>query len=124
MACGFKSRHPHFNSKNSELERQAMSWRERAKCKGKGPEFFYPKGLPGRVPKNEKAERRDRDAMERMNSKFCKGTDDNTPCEVLDECLDWALGALEPGVWGGTSEEERRVMIRRRSARIRHGVAA
>lgn len=36
----------------------------------------------------------------------CKG------CPYIQECLIWALERDEPGVWGGTSENERRRMKR------------
>ena len=33
-------------------------------------------------------------------------------CPVNTECLDFAIGGLElPGIWGGTSEVERRELI-------------
>lgn len=34
------------------------------------------------------------------------------PCPVRDECLEFALARNDPGVWGGTSENERRTMRR------------
>ena len=35
-------------------------------------------------------------------------------CPVREECLDYALGARETyGVWGGTTEKQRRRLIRR-----------
>jgi WhiB family redox-sensing transcriptional regulator len=42
-------------------------------------------------------------------------------CTVRAECLDYALttrvcGELIDGVWGGTSKNERRIIIRRRAA--------
>jgi WhiB family redox-sensing transcriptional regulator len=42
----------------------------------------------------------------------------NSPCPIKDECLDYALNigeTLAQGVFGGTTEKERRAM-RRRSA--------
>ncbi len=37
-------------------------------------------------------------------------------CPVVDECLDHALTYWESGVWGGTTEVERRDIRRRRHA--------
>ena len=40
---------------------------------------------------------------------ICKG------CPVLDTCLEYALTErIEHGVWGGTSERERRRILKRR----------
>src|SRR6478609_2444864 len=38
-------------------------------------------------------------------------------CAYLEECLSWALENNEPGVWGGTSENERRKMKRKAAGR-------
>lgn len=36
-------------------------------------------------------------------------------CPVKPECLDYAIGErIEFGIWGGTSQNERRVLIRER----------
>lgn len=34
-------------------------------------------------------------------------------CKVKKECLDYAIANHEHGVWGGTTERQRRLMIRR-----------
>jgi WhiB family redox-sensing transcriptional regulator len=39
--------------------------------------------------------------------RFCR------TCPVLADCLSWALAAGVDGVWGGTTEDERRGMRRR-----------
>ena len=40
--------------------------------------------------------------------KICRG------CPVREECLDWALETrVRYGIWGGTTERERRRMLRR-----------
>jgi hypothetical protein len=39
--------------------------------------------------------------------KFCK------TCPYVAECLEWALKNNEMGVWGGTTERERRMLKRR-----------
>jgi WhiB family redox-sensing transcriptional regulator len=40
--------------------------------------------------------------------RICQG------CPVIEECLDWALDTrVRYGVWGGTTERERRRMLRK-----------
>lgn len=36
-------------------------------------------------------------------------------CPVQGECLEWAINHDEEGVWGGTSEADRRALKRRKS---------
>ena len=44
----------------------------------------------------------------RTAQRICAG------CPVRDDCLDWALMAgVSYGVWGGTTEQERRRLVRR-----------
>jgi WhiB family redox-sensing transcriptional regulator len=62
-------------------------------CRTGDPERFHPE------PGNPRA------AV--AAKKECQG------CPLLDECLDYALHVRVSGVWGGTSESERRVMRRR-----------
>jgi WhiB family redox-sensing transcriptional regulator len=44
----------------------------------------------------------------REAKRICKGYDDVPGCPVINQCLKWALENGETGVWGGTSEFERR----------------
>ncbi|MEU1621071.1 WhiB family transcriptional regulator [Streptomyces sp. NPDC008238] len=74
-----------------------MNWREAAACSEEDPELFFPisgSGL-GMVQIGEA-------------KAVCHR------CPVRERCLEWALGAgpME-GVWGGTTEAERRAMQRR-----------
>lgn len=39
-------------------------------------------------------------------------------CDLVNECLEWALEHHEFGIWGGTSERERRVIRRKRATKI------
>lgn len=40
--------------------------------------------------------------------RICNGTDDNRPCPLLKQCLEFAMSNNERyGVWGGMSPEER-----------------
>lgn len=70
-------------------------WQDHAKCIDTDPTLFYPgQGSNGQVS---------------TAKRFCKGQDGTAVCPVLDECLDHAMAHDERfGVWGGTSERERR----------------
>lgn len=70
-------------------------WHRRAACRGVDPEVFFPAS----------------DAEAAHAKAICR------ECVVLDACLTSALrGGERFGVWGGTSEEERKAM-RYRSTR-------
>lgn len=47
-------------------------------------------------------------------------------CPVRDECLDWALGRNDAGIWGGLTPDERGVEKQARAVeqRIAHGTNA
>lgn len=78
-----------------------MDWRQRAACIDEDPELFFPIGSTG--PALEQLER----------AKAVCGR-----CQVLDRCLEWALETnQDAGVWGGMSEDERRVLRRSRQRR-------
>ena len=79
-----------------------MDWRSRAACLDKDPELFFPVGNTGpALLQIEEAKA------------VCRS------CEVIDVCLKWAIETGQgSGVWGGTSEDERRAM-KRRAARAR-----
>jgi len=74
-----------------------MDWRHLAACRDEDPELFFPIGTTGpALLQVEEAKA------------VCRG------CAVIDDCLSWALeSGQETGVWGGTSEDERRVLARR-----------
>lgn len=72
-------------------------WRDRARCRSEDPELFFPVGQGAEAAEQERA------AMA-----VCR------PCPVRLECLAWALTVHEAGVWGGTSEAERRRIRRER----------
>lgn len=80
-------------------------WRHRAACLTEDPDLFFPVGATGpAILQMEEAKR------------VCKR------CEVKEECLTWALeNGQDHGVWGGTSEDERRAM-KRRASRVRSHV--
>ena len=83
------------------LERD--EWRDLAACRDTDPDLFFPVGTTG-------------PAIEQIdNAKaVCR------QCEVQSLCLEYALTTnQDSGIWGGTSEEERRVLRRRYVARQR-----
>ncbi len=69
------------NNQGSEI-----NWREYAYCKGTDPGLFYP------ITNKQQAE----------VAKVCGH------CVVRNECLEYALENKEYGVWGGTTERQRR----------------
>ena len=80
----------------SRILETTPDWMRHAVCAGCDPELFFPE----------------------------RGGDSNTPkaicrtCPVRQDCLNWALDHHEiHGVWGGTSERERRMIRRERAAR-------
>lgn len=81
-------------------DRQAADWRDLAACLDHDPELFFPLGESGpSVPQIQDAKR------------VC------ARCAVREPCLAWALqNVMEHGVWGGSTDAERRA-VRRRSAR-------
>lgn len=69
-------------------------WRRGAACRDTDPDLFFPVGTTGA-------------ALDQIRSakKICK------MCVARSECLEYALvNNQESGIWGGTSEEERRVL--------------
>lgn len=82
-----------------------MTQRHKLPCRSVDPETFFPVGTTG--PALIQIE---------LAKTFC------SRCPITAECLDYALEhAIEFGVWGGMSEDERR-MVRRRGnyERIRY----
>jgi WhiB family redox-sensing transcriptional regulator len=74
-------------------------WRDRAACRDTDPELFFPVGTAG--PGQRQLD---------QAKQVCAG------CQVRTSCLDWALASgQEAGVWGGTSEDERRALRLRRA---------
>jgi WhiB family redox-sensing transcriptional regulator len=75
-----------------------VDWVHRARCKDEDPELFFPVGTTG--PAATQIEQAKAICMQ---------------CDVRAQCLDWALATgQDAGVWGGLSEEERRVLRRAR----------
>jgi WhiB family redox-sensing transcriptional regulator len=81
------------------------NWREHAACRHEDPELFFPVGTSGPA------------AMQTEQAKAVCRT-----CPVREQCLQWALETGQSiGVWGGTSETERRTLKRRVAARRNSG---
>ncbi|EGG46991.1 MULTISPECIES: WhiB family transcriptional regulator [Streptomyces] len=76
------------------------NWRDRAACRTEDPDLFFPVGTTGPALLQ----------IEEAKS-ICRG------CPVREQCLEWALETGQDiGVWGGTTELERRALKRRRRA--------
>ncbi|MBV2353038.1 WhiB family transcriptional regulator [Streptomyces sp. J2-1] len=77
------------------------NWRDDAACRHEDPDLFFPVGTTG--PAHVQA---------RQAKGVCAG------CPVREQCLDWALDTGQSiGVWGGTTENERRALRRRAASR-------
>ncbi|WP_151475933.1 WhiB family transcriptional regulator [Streptomyces albicerus] len=73
-----------------------MEWLRRAACADEDPELFFPVGTTGPA-------RHEIAAAKRICAR----------CPVSGQCLAWALATGQTsGVWGGTGEEERAVLLR------------
>ena len=74
------------------IEWDVEDWRERSACRDTDPDLFFPVGSTG-------------PAVEQITSaKAVCGT-----CDARSSWLDFALATnQESGIWGGTTEEERR----------------
>jgi len=92
---------------NIALGSADYSWRKNALCKDTDPELFFPVGNTGQALLQITEAKR-----------VCE------ECTVKQECLEFALETNQDcGIWGGTSEDERRQIRRdiaaeRRAARI------
>ena len=78
-------------------------WRRTAACRDTDPDLFFPVGTTG-------------PAIEQIESAkaVCRA------CDAQDLCLEYALATnQDSGVWGGTSEEERRHLRKQYVARQR-----
>jgi len=71
---------------------ERINWRVRAVCRSEDPELFYPVSSSGHVYAAQ---------VERAKA-VCRR------CPVRAECLSEALASPQDGVWGGTTEAERR----------------
>jgi WhiB family transcriptional regulator, redox-sensing transcriptional regulator len=73
------------------------SWMSRSACKRADPELFFPSAADAAGP-----------VRAREAKAVC------ARCQVRGDCLAYALATRQKhGVWGGTTEDERRTMTRR-----------
>ncbi len=82
------------------------TWRKAAICRDTDPDLFFPVGTTGyALVQIDKAKQ------------VCD------ECPVHSDCLQYALDTnQDSGIWGGTSEEERRTMRRQFVARTKTAV--
>lgn len=77
---------------NRSIDWDSDDWRTRAACRDTDPELFFPVGTTGQAI----------DQIESAKA-VCR------LCDAQSACLEFALATnQESGVWGCTSEEERR----------------
>ncbi len=77
---------------NRSVEWDSEDWRSRAACRDTDPDLFFPIGTTGQAVDQIAAAKA-----------VCYG------CAARSECLEFALATnQESGVWGATSEDERR----------------
>lgn len=82
-------------------------WRSNAACHDVEPELFFPIGTTGGAFEQIEAAKR-----------VCRG------CDAQQECLEFALATnQESGVWGGTTEDERRKLRKQWLAAKRRSAA-
>ena len=78
------------------LSMEDGAWRSQSACRDTDPDLFFPVGTTG--PAIVQIESAKKVSME---------------CEVRQPCLEFALTTnQDSGIWGGTSEEERRKLRR------------
>ena len=94
------------SSRNLSLAAENDHWRGQAACRDTDPDLFFPVGTTG-------------PALEQIATAraVCEA------CPVQDPCLEFALLTnQDSGIWGGTSEDERRKLRKAWLARERKAV--
>ena len=76
----------------SYIDKKDMKWYDDAACKGSDPESFFVEDRGCEYTNTIK--------------KICRG------CPVQAECLTFAIKYRMQGFWGGTTEQQRRIMRR------------
>jgi WhiB family redox-sensing transcriptional regulator len=91
------------SSRNLTLAAENDRWRSVASCRDTSPDLFFPVGTTG-------------PALEQIAAAKAVCTE----CPVQEPCLEFALMTnQDSGIWGGTSEEERRKLRKAWLARQR-----
>ena len=85
------------------LTLESDEWRRQAACRDTDPDLFFPVGTTGPA------------IVQIENAKaVCR------QCDAQAECLEYAIATnQDSGIWGGTSEEERRKLRKRHAAQRR-----
>jgi WhiB family redox-sensing transcriptional regulator len=84
------------------------SWRAASICRDTDPDLFFPIGTTGHAL-----------------TQIARAKEVCDECPVNVRCLEFALETnQDSGIWGGTSEEERRVMRRAQVARNKSNIAS
>ena len=94
---------PALNAPGLTPDDETFDWRDGASCRDTDPDLFFPVGTTG-------------PALEQIAAAkaVC------VQCEAQAACLEFAIITnQDSGVWGGTSEEERRVLRRQHVARLK-----
>lgn len=75
-------------------------WRDDAACRDVDPDLFFPIGTMG-------------ESLLQIDEakQICQA------CPVCGPCLRWAVDSGSAGVWGGTTEDERRILRRQLTLR-------
>jgi WhiB family transcriptional regulator, redox-sensing transcriptional regulator len=90
------------------LANASYHWRREALCRDTNPDLFFPVGTTGQ-------------ALVQIDQakQVCRA------CPVQADCLEFALSTnQDSGIWGGTSEEERRKLRRAWVARQKAAAAS
>lgn len=88
----------------SKYLRADHSWMVRGACRGEDSDLFF-------APDNERQP--EREVREGKARAVCD------VCPVKAECLDYAVGTGQVGMWGGTDDEQRKSLRRREQRRAR-----
>jgi WhiB family redox-sensing transcriptional regulator len=82
-----------------------VNWREDAACQSVDPDVFFPIGAGGLTL-----------VQVDQAKAVCRR------CDVVEQCLRWALRTGQAdGIWGGTTESERRAVRAREDRLARRG---
>lgn len=83
-----------------QQDAEDTDWRDHAACRDTDPDLFFPIGTAGES------------LLQIAEAKqICRA------CPVCGPCLRWAVDSGSAGVWGGTTEDERRILRRQITVR-------
>ncbi|HEX9679240.1 MAG TPA: WhiB family transcriptional regulator [Candidatus Saccharimonadales bacterium] len=87
-----------------------LDWQEKARCRGLKSMYFFPPELDDRGGEPIRESKPKRDNREAAAKAIC------AQCDLKERCLEFALEKNEDhGIWGGTTESERRELRRQRA---------